>query len=91
MTANLPPQQGRGEAPRLPSSGRRLANRFAALISECNYAQRRWAQLMLSPESYVPEPGRAPSTYAEFLYRASGSMWPEPSARERASCGRGTS
>jgi hypothetical protein len=91
MTANLPSQQGRGEAPRLTSTARRLAIRIAALISECNYAQRRWTQLMLSPESYVPEPGRAPSTYAEFLYRASGSTWHEQSARERASCGRSAS
>jgi hypothetical protein len=89
MTANLPAQQGRGQEPRQKSSARRLVSRVAALIAECDYAQRRWVQLKLSPESYVVEPNRAPGTYAEFLYRASGGMWHEPSARERESCGRG--
>jgi hypothetical protein len=91
MTVNLPSQQGHGEAPRLTSRTRRLAHRVAALISECNYAQRRWIQLMVSPDSYAIEPGHAPRTYAEFLYRSSGGMWHEPSARERVSCDRGVS
>jgi hypothetical protein len=91
MTANLPPQQSRGPEPRQTSSTRRLISRVAALIAECDYAQRRWVQLKLSPESYVMEPHRAPGTYAEFLYRASGATWHEPSARERESCGRGVS
>ena len=91
MTANLSAQPGRGQEPRQTSSARRLMSRVAALISECDYAQRRWVQLKLSPESYATEPDRAPGTYAEFLYRSSGSMWREPSARERKSCGRGVS
>jgi hypothetical protein len=91
MTANLPPQQSRGQAPRPTSSARRLFSRVAALIAECDYAQRRWVQLKLSPESYAMQPDRGPDSYAEFLYRASGSTWHEPSARERESCGRGVS
>jgi hypothetical protein len=91
MTANLPSQPGRGEGPQLVSRTRHLAHRAAALIAECHYAQRRWTQVMVSPEYYTMEPGRAPQTYAEFLYRASGGMWHEPSARERATCGRGVS
>jgi hypothetical protein len=83
MTANVPPQQGRGEGPRLTSRARRLAHRVAAVISECHYAQRRWVQLMMSPDSYLMEPNRAPDTYAAFLYRTSGGLWHEPSARER--------
>ncbi len=46
---------------------------------------------MVSPDSYAMAPGQAPDTYAEFLYRASGSVSHEPSARERVSCGRGVS
>lgn len=91
MTANLSPQPGRSEGLQLSSRTRRLAHRAAALISECHYAQRRWTQVMMSPEYYTAEPGRGPDTYAEFLYRAAGSMWHEPSAHERASCGRGVS
>jgi hypothetical protein len=91
MTANLPAQHGRGEAPRPNSRTRRIANRVAAVISECHYAQRRWTQLMVSPESYSLRPDQAPDSYAEFLYRTPGGMWHEPSARERASCGHGVS
>jgi hypothetical protein len=88
MTANLPSQQGRGEAPRLTSRTRRLARRVAALIAECNYAQRRWTQLMVSPDYYAMEPDHAPDTYEAFLYRTSRGMWHEPSALARAKCGR---
>lgn len=91
MTANLSSQPGRSEGTRPTSSARRLATRLAAVISECHYAQRRWAQMMMSPESYTMQPDRAPDTYAEFLYRASTVGWHEPSARERASCGGGLS
>jgi hypothetical protein len=88
MTANLPPQPGRGEGPRQTSRARRLAHRVAAVIAECNYAQRRWLPLMTSPDYYLMEPDHSPDTYAAFLYRTSRGMWHEPSALARTKCGR---
>jgi hypothetical protein len=54
------------------------------IISECRYAQRRMIQLSYAPDRYVPQPGRVPDTYAEFLFRTSGPLAHERSARARA-------
>jgi hypothetical protein len=41
-------------------------------------------QLRLAPDRYVPDPGQAPDDYAEFLFRTSGPLRHEPTARQRA-------
>lgn len=61
-----------------------LARRICAVIAECNYAQRRMAELSTAPDRYLFNPDAAPATYAEFLYRTSGLLQHEPSARARA-------
>lgn len=66
------------------SSIRQIARRFADIVAECNYAQRRLMHLRLSPDSYGYQPHRAPSTYGEFLYRTAAPLRHEPSARDRA-------
>jgi hypothetical protein len=59
--------------------------RIAAIIAECNYAQRRLTQLKASPDRHLARPGLAPDTYEEFLFRTSGPLAHEPSAAKRAS------
>ena len=41
-------------------------------------------QLRLAPDRYLPDSGEAPDDYAEFLFRTSGPLTREPSARKRA-------
>ncbi len=76
-----------GRAGHLTLAGRiaALARRVAAIVAECNYAQRRLAALTLTPERYQPGMHQAADTYAEFLYRASGPLLREPPAARRAS------
>ena len=62
---------------------RGLARRIAAVMAECAYAQRRMAELATAPDRYMLEPDAAPETYAEFLYRTSGVLRHEPTARTR--------
>jgi hypothetical protein len=62
----------------------RIARRVGSVVAECNHAQRRLTQLRLSPDSYIPDHDCAPSTYSEFLFRTSGPLQREPSARARA-------
>jgi len=57
---------------------------MAAIVAECNYAQRRWFTLMTSPDSYLTERDQAPDDYAEFLFRTSGALTREPTASRRA-------
>jgi hypothetical protein len=61
-----------------------LARRIRAVIAECNYAQRRMVELSTAPDRYLFDPDAAPETYTEFLYRTSGVLRHEPSARARA-------
>jgi len=63
---------------------RRLARSTASVIAECSYAQRRMIQLRTAGDRYVPDPEAAPETYAEFMFRTSGWLQHEPSARARA-------
>jgi hypothetical protein len=63
---------------------RSFARRICAVIAECNYAQRRMAELATAPDRYLFDPDAAPDTYDEFLYRTSGLLRHEPSARARA-------
>ncbi len=72
--------------PRLAAAAVRLARRVAGLIGECNEAQRRFTALHMAPDSYLTDSDRAPDSYAEFLFRTSGWLRHEPSARDRAAC-----
>jgi hypothetical protein len=56
----------------------------AAILAECNYAQRRVTILRIAPDAYRAERDKAPDDYAEFLYRTSGALLREPSAGHRA-------
>ena len=62
----------------------RFGRRVAAIIAECNYAQRRSFTLMTSPDSYLTDRDMAPDNYAEFLFRTSGALIREPAASRRA-------
>jgi hypothetical protein len=62
----------------------RLGQRVAAVIAECDYAQRRVAILRLTPEAHVENRDKAPADYAEFLFRTSGALLREPAAARRA-------
>jgi hypothetical protein len=63
---------------------RQLGRRIAAVVAECQYAQRRAAVLYASPDKYLPNPGRAPETYQEFLFRTSGPLMHETAAASRS-------
>ena len=62
----------------------RLLRAIADALAEMNYAQRRVTMLKNAPDRMVPAPGKAPDTYAEFLFRTSGPLMREPSATRRA-------
>ena len=62
----------------------RLARRVAAIVAECNYAQRRLTILKLAPDAHLTAGDNAPDDYAEFLFRTSGTLLREPDARHRA-------
>jgi hypothetical protein len=62
----------------------RMLRKIARTIAEMNHAQRRITVLTNAPDRMVPDPGKAPDTYAEFLYRTSGLLMHEPSAARRA-------
>jgi hypothetical protein len=62
----------------------RLARAIWGVVAEWNYATRRMTELAVAPDRYVLNPERAPATYAEFLFRTSGVLVHEPSARARA-------
>jgi hypothetical protein len=57
---------------------------IAAVVAECHRATCTMRQLRLAPDRYLPDSGQAPDNYAEFLYRTSGPLRHEPSARQRA-------
>ena len=42
-------------------------------------------RLSQAPDRYLPDSGRAPDDFAEFLFRTSGTLRHEPTARQRAS------
>jgi hypothetical protein len=63
---------------------RGLARRIIEIVRECRDAQRRMTALRTAPDRYCDQPDAAPDTYAEFLFRTSGVLLREPSARARA-------
>jgi hypothetical protein len=67
---------------------RRIFRTVSAVVAECAYAQRRLAEINTAPDRYLFNPDAAPETYAEFLFRTSGLLHHEPSARARARAAR---
>jgi hypothetical protein len=61
-----------------------LARQIAAVVRECREAQLRMAAISTATDRYVAHPDAAPDTYAEFLFRTSGLLLHEPSARSRS-------
>ncbi len=62
----------------------RVVKRIADVVAECDYAQRRSFAIMTTPDSYLMDRDQAPDTYAEFLFRTSGGLLPEPTSAQRA-------
>ncbi len=72
----------------LAGAVRRAARAVAATLAECNRAQRRMAELQLSPDRFMLDGGaKPPDDYAEFLFRTSGLLAHEPTADKRFSGG----
>ncbi len=62
---------------------RSAAHTITSVVTECNQATRTMSQLRLAPDRYLPDSDQAPDNYAEFLFRTSGPLAHEPSARQR--------
>jgi hypothetical protein len=67
---------------------RSAAHTITSVVAECNQATRTMSQLRMAPDRFLPDSGQAPDDYAEFLFRTSGSLVHEPSARQRLAAGR---
>ena len=67
---------------------RRLLRKVTEIIAECSYAQRRMTELATAPDAYIDRPDLPPDDYAEFLFRTSGALRHEPSARVREHFGK---
>jgi hypothetical protein len=67
---------------------RSAARTITSVVTECNQATRTMSQLRLAPDRYLPDSGQAPDDYAEFLFRTSGPLAHERSARQRLAAGR---
>ena len=63
---------------------RTLARRVGGVVTECNYAQQRLAELRANPERYVIGSDHAPDTYQVFLLLTSRQLAHEPSAVQRS-------
>jgi hypothetical protein len=66
----------------MKSTMRRAAGKLADTVREMNEAQRLMLVLRNAPDRYIRDRG-APDTYEEFLFRTSGALLHEPSARRR--------
>jgi hypothetical protein len=69
---------------RLPSLAKGFFLKLAAIVRECNDAQRRMAEIRNAPDRFAARPDVAPDSYAEFLFRTSAPLQREPSAQARA-------
>src|ERR1035438_6192582 len=67
-----------------PQLIRSVSLTIAAAVAECHRANRIMMQRRLAPDRYLPDSGQAPDDYAEFLFRTSGPLRHDPSARQRA-------
>lgn len=63
---------------------RSVSLRIGAAVAECHRANGTMMQRRLAPDRYLPDSGQAPDDYAEFLFRTSGPLTHEPTARQRA-------
>lgn len=63
----------------------RLARGIASAVAECTEAHRMLFELRMNPDHYVFRRSGPADTYADFLFRTSGTFLHEPSAHERAS------
>jgi hypothetical protein len=78
------------------SSGRRswlqllrsVSLTIAGVVAECNRANRTMMRLSAAPDRYLPDSAQAPDDYAEFLFRTSGPLAHEASARQRLAAAR---
>jgi len=61
---------------------------ITAVVAECNRAHRTMMRLTAAPDRYLPDSSQAPDDYAEFLFRTSGPLAHERSARQRLAAGR---
>jgi hypothetical protein len=68
----------------LPGLAKGLIFKIAAIVRECNEAQRRMAEIRNAPDRFGTRPDTAPDTYGEFLFRTSGPLRREASASARA-------
>jgi len=69
---------------KLARTVRRAARAVAAVIAECDRAQRRMAELNSNPDRFMFDGGaQPPEDYAEFLFRTSGRLAHEPPADKR--------
>jgi hypothetical protein len=66
---------------------RRLAHFISDTFADEIHAQRVLASTLGAPDHYVLRREAVPDTYAEFLYRTSGALLHEPTARRRAHAG----
>jgi hypothetical protein len=57
--------------------------KIVEIVRECNDAQRRMAVIRSAPDRLAGQRDVAPDTYGEFLFRTSGVLQREPSARAR--------
>jgi hypothetical protein len=67
---------------------RSAAHTITSVVTECNQATRTMSQLRMAPDRFLADSGQAPDDYAEFLFRTSGLLVHEPSARQRLAAGR---
>jgi hypothetical protein len=65
-------------------AARRIIQRVSRTVAEANDAQRRVMVLAGAADKWVPDRNKAPDTYTEFLFRTSGPLLHEPTARQRA-------
>jgi hypothetical protein len=67
----------------LPGRVKGLISTIAAIVRECNDAQRRMTEIRTAPDRFTLRRDTPPDTYAEFLFRTSAPLQHEPPARAR--------
>jgi hypothetical protein len=74
-------EYGRAHRPSFP---RGLLDSISSVVSDWWYAWRKLTVLQTAPDLQTIRSNAAPDTYGEFLFRTSGVLLHEPSARARA-------
>jgi hypothetical protein len=62
----------------------RIAHRVSRTVANASYAQRRVMVLAGAVDRWMPNRDKAPDTFTEFMFRTSGPLLHEPTARRRA-------